>query len=180
MKKLIPLIVLALLSFAGTMAALIAVTGEFENVKKLVRGEPVTEPAAEEGPDALEQWTGELRERETALAEEEARLQEEEERQQRRLEEMEDILKRMEEIQGQVQGAVATSDAEQQTRMKEVADSYAAMSPEKAAEALKEWPTEEAAGILRLIKERDRGKILDKLEPSEAGRILRALKEKDY
>ncbi len=177
--KLIGYILLGIVSFALTVFGLVAATGNLPNLQKIFKGE-VAEKKVVEEPDELDQLARELKAREERLTEQEAKLSREEEQLKQRQQELDDTLSKLEDISGQIQESIGEADADREERLKVTAESYAAMKAANAAEALKDWPAEDAANILRLIKDKDRGKILDQMEPRQAALILRTLQEREY
>lgn len=180
--KILFFLLLALLSFALTVAGMLAYTGNLnkEGLDKILgRTEPAiaSESESEPEPDELSETTRALQEREKALANREQNL----ERQQQRLNETQD---QMEELRGTLEDLIAqltqtadTMDANEKTRLQEVAKSLGSMKEDQAAMVLEEWPAEQGAQLLQLIEERTRGKILDKMNERKAAEFLSAMAE---
>jgi flagellar motility protein MotE (MotC chaperone) len=178
--KILFFLLLALLSFALTVAGMLAYTGNLnkEGLDKILgRTEPAIASEPELEPDELSETTRALQEREEALATREQNL----ERQQQRLTETQD---QMEELRGTLEDLIAqltqtadTMDANEMTRLQEVAKSLGSMKEDQAAMVLEEWPAEQGAQLLQLIEERTRGKILDKMNERKAAEFLSAMAE---
>ncbi|MCC6486806.1 MAG: hypothetical protein IT364_04840 [Candidatus Hydrogenedentes bacterium] len=175
--------VAALLSFALALVGLMAYSGSLnkEGLDKLLGHKPPAAPAApaEPGADDLSATAKALKEREEELdaREDELKLQ-----QQR----LEDTQSQMEELRGTLQELIAQltesadlRDANEEARLKAVADSLAGMKPQQAALALEQWPPSQAAQLLLLVEDRVRGKILDGVNQDKAAEILKAMAERE-
>lgn len=180
--RLSAIILLVLLVFAGSLAGFMYMAGGFtkEGLQKLLGVEPVqtaeaTPPAStEQIPEllkAIKEREAELDEREAVLKAEEARVNE----QRAQLVELRTTLSAL------VAEATKTMDeaeASKRQQLQNVALSLSAMEPENAADAIGSWAPEDAAIVLQLIEEeRQRGAILDSLEPDQAASVLRAMQE---
>jgi flagellar motility protein MotE (MotC chaperone) len=180
MIKAIGLFVLAVLAFAGTLAATLAATGNLsqEALERLVKGETpqaVVAPVDEAGP-VLQA----LKEREQTLARREADISRKEEILRIQESDLEAMKSEVEETLAQIKTSLESVDEKRDEQLTQVADSFAAMKASNAAEALQNWPAQDAADILRRVKEKDRGKILDEMEPTKASMILRSIQEPVY
>ena len=179
--KTIGLLALTALVFVGTLAAALAVTGNLsrEGFERILSGPPPAEIAAP-AVDEISPVLRALREREEALAQREAEAARQEEMlriQQRDLDQMRielaDTLAKLKE-------SLDAADEQRDERLAEVAKSFAAMRARNAAEALQGWPTEDAADVLRRVREKERGRILDEMDPAKASMILRSIQESAY
>ncbi len=176
--KFIALLVLAVLAFTGTVVAALAATGNLSQdvLKRLVKGPGVSQaapaPVDDAGPvlEALKRREQALKDREADLARREdiLRIQERD---------IDQMKSEVNEMLTQVKASLETVDEKRDAQLAEVAKSFAAMKARNAAEALQAWPAEDAADILRRVKEKERGKILDEMEPTKASMILRTIQE---
>lgn len=175
--------VAALLSFVLALVGLMAYSGSLnkEGLEKLLGREQPAAPIApaEPGADDLSATANALKEREEELAAREAEIKLEQQR-------LEDTQAQMEELRGTLQELIAQltesadlRDANEEARLKAVADSLAGMKPQQAALALEQWPPSQAAQLLLLVEDRVRGKILDGVKQDKAAEILKAMAERE-
>ena len=182
--RALALIGVAVLVFLLTLVAAAGVSGNLtkESLSRLVQGPPpkaVAQGAAQEATDplaralSLRDWQVRLDEREDLLDDRETVLEQREAQ-------LEDLQTDIRGMQTQLQVTLDAQDLERSERMNQVAASLAEMKPENAAKVLEEWPeVDDAAELLyRVVKEKDRGKILDKLDPRTASDLLRAIEER--
>ncbi len=177
--RFIALVLLAAISFIGAVAGALALTGNLtkENILEIVKPQPKETTAAETTEDDVGPLSRALQKREAELDKRERELDKQEERLDQRLAELKALREEIAQIRKQIQTALEKQDAERDKRMQDVADSLAEMDPANAAQTIEQWPTEDAAVALRLIKERERGKILDEMDPEKAGLVLRSLQQ---
>jgi len=137
--------------------------------------EPPVDPDAQLGPLArkLKEEQQRLKEWEAALAEREAKLVQRE-----RI--LDQTLEEISATQEAVKAALNELDAERAAACEEIAKSLTAMEPRNAAVDLESFPPDDAAHILRLIRERDRGKILDAMEETRRADIMQEMVAKKY
>lgn len=171
-----------LLSFAIALAGAMAATGNLnaDAVKRLLgEQKPGQEsrPAAAPAPDELGALARRLKEREEALDRREADLVRREAEFAKRSGELQQLQTTIEDRLKEIQGALAQNDTELQARRQTTASTLERMEPKKAAERMNGMPAEEAAEILRLVKDKQRAKIIEQLQPDEAVRLLRLLQE---
>jgi len=172
------ILIFALGSFAGAVLGPLALSGNLnqDGLNKLLGKPPVEKPGEAGAPGAegaapqgdVDPLVAALKAREEEIArrEEEVRKQEESLRKMTAdLEAMRDDLATM---QTQIDEKIAREDDSRKERMQEVALSLAKMKPTNAAASLKSWSPEDAAAVLRLVKDRERGKILDAMGESAA------------
>ncbi|MCC6697694.1 MAG: hypothetical protein IT365_18850 [Candidatus Hydrogenedentes bacterium] len=175
--------VAALLSFVLALVGLMAYSGYLnkEGLEKLLGHNQPAAPtaAAEPGADDLSATANALKEREEELAAREAEIKLQQQR-------LEDTQAQMEELRGTLQELIAQltesadlRDANEEARLKAVADSLAGMKPQQAALALEQWPPSQAAQLLLQVEDRVRGKILDSVNQDKAAEILKAMAERE-
>ena len=181
--KTVALAALFIVSFAAALVTATALTGNLskEGIARLVKGAPEVTAAPTEPADDLGPLTRALRAREEELAKREAAVKQREERVSQMEADLGQLRTEILEIQQQIQQAIDGEETNREKRVTEVATSLSAMKPDKAAKALDGWPDiADAADVLRRIKDRDRGKILDAMEPEKAALLLRKLQERAY
>lgn len=173
----------ALLAFALTLAGALAVTGNLsgEALARIAGGDPapgLPAPGAPAVSDPLSPVAQQLKRREDALLEREARLKTWEAQLIQREGSLESLRKELESLQKQLNTTVAEAEADRKSRLEAVAITIEKMRPERAAERLLGLPTEEAAEILVLVRDKARGKIIEAMDADQATRVLRVMQER--
>ncbi|HNR37149.1 MAG TPA: hypothetical protein PKO36_18380 [Candidatus Hydrogenedentes bacterium] len=181
--KLLAVLLIATIAFAGSLAGLLAYSGNLskEGFEKILRPKSPPKTAAEtprENGDQTSALALALKQREEELDRREARIREEEARLQKARADLDALRTEIQAVQTQIAASIKTVDADQKKRMEDVALSLGQMKAEKAAETMKNWPMEDAIAILRFVKEKERAKILDAMPPEQAGAILLGLQNK--
>ncbi|MBI4557746.1 MAG: hypothetical protein HY706_09190 [Candidatus Hydrogenedentes bacterium] len=185
MKLLAP-VFLFVVCFLAALLGMMAFTGNLSSEKlgKLWKKNPPADSAtaaqapSPEPPDDLDPIVKALNQREEELNKREARVQEEEARLKLVNQELDQLREELKQTLQEVQTSVTSADQDREKRLTDVAKSLENMKPDSAAKALEGWPPQDAAAILRLIKDKDRGKILDKMEAQKATDVLLALQER--
>lgn len=180
MIKIIGLIALALVCFVGTLAGIIAATGnlKMESLDR-IRGTDKTPKEEVVVADPVSIWAKGLKDKEKELTAKEGTLNELELRIEQRRQELVTLKDELTNLQKVIDESLETSDADHEKRLTDVATSLAQMKAANAAKILDSWPSaEEVAAILRKIKDKDRGKILDSMNAKRATEILRIIQER--
>ena len=178
--KLIIVMIVALVAFAGALVVAGKATGVLdaltrENVGKLISGKPEEEkPLSQEPRDDVVPLTRALKMREEELNKREESIRQQDAQIKKRQTDLEELQTQIKGIQEQIQQTVSVQDAVRNNRFQDVAMSLSKMKPANAAKILNDWPAEEIGGVLALIKEKDRGKILDAMTPEKAASALQA------
>jgi flagellar motility protein MotE (MotC chaperone) len=172
------IVILAIVSFFGTLAAALALTGNLnlEAFEKLMQGQPEV-VMIPESPDTLAPWAEAMKRREEVLAKREADVAEREARLDQERRDLEQYGVEVEANLARIEELLHAEDATRGARLKETAKTLEAMKPDKAAETMATFDPEESAQILSLIKDRNRGKILDSMDPDQRALVLRAMQE---
>lgn len=182
MMKLVLLLLLAVLSFAGTVALAMLMTGSLnpESINRLLGREMEMEMAGDPAMTTSQNLSGlaeqlkakgdELTARELALNEREAQLN-------KRETELATLRTEVEAIQKQISGSLEDENADRTVRLKTVALSVESMKADKAAGILANYPPEDAAEILQEIQDKNRGKILESMEPEFATKVLQSMRD---
>ena len=170
MMRLIGLGTLAVVSFILTLLLPIALSGNLskEGLTKLFTKTPPPEQSVVEKEDPLDPFVRALKEREEALNKREEALKTQEEQIKKSQADLDQLRKAVEAQQTDINEKVKQADADQQKRMKMVADSLAKMKPGVAADSIKELTPEEAAQLLMLMKDKERAKILNQFTTQAA------------
>jgi flagellar motility protein MotE (MotC chaperone) len=179
MLRLILFLVLALLAFVGALAAMLALTGNLnqESLSRIINREEALPPEPVQQEDSLGVLAAQLKAKEAELAAREEELDEQEKQIETRLQELQALQRQIEETSLQLQGVIDETDEEREQRMTTVATTVSAMKPDKAALALQGLPDDEVADILRKVKDKDRGKIVDAMDAERASRVLQELQQ---
>ena len=182
MKGIAYFLVLALLPFALTLVGMLAYTGNLnkEGLDKLLgRNQPEVAVETALEPDDLSETAKALHEREEAIAARERDLEQQQQRLSETQSQMEELRGTLEELIAQLTKTADTIDADEATRLQDVAKSLGGMKADQAAILLEEWTPEQGARLLQLIPERSRGKILDKMNEKIAADFLKEMAIQD-
>lgn len=180
MIKFLGIILLFAVCFLGALIGPAAVTGKLneDTIRQLMGGE---EPAAEaQKKDELGPLAEKLRAEQKRLQDWDAELAEEDARLTQRERIVDDTLTQVTQIQSEISAAMDTLDQEQVAAIETIAKSLAAMDEQNAATDLEAMSPEEAARILPLIKDRDRGKILDAMDAARRSMIIQVQQDRKY
>lgn len=174
MKNLIVYGMGFLLVFAGTVAGMLAATGNLNKgtVDKILKRD-ASQTAPVEEADPLDPLLAQVKEQLKDLEDRDKALDDREAKLQLREKNVSDLFDKTNDTFKQLQEAADTEDAARAARMKDAATTLAEMKAENAATVLSEYPDiQEAAEILRMIKEKDRGKILDAIKDTKQASLL--------
>ncbi|MBI2431652.1 MAG: hypothetical protein HYV26_02145 [Candidatus Hydrogenedentes bacterium] len=179
--KYVLYMVVACISFLGALAGMLAVTGNLssEALQRVAKSEEaVTEHKAAGKEDPLGPLAQSLKQKEDTLKKQEQELKERESRVEQREKELNQLRTELEGIRSEINTSLDEADSERQKRLETVANTLAAMDPDKAAGSLSVMPEDEAAAILNLVEIKERGKIMDAMKDQEfTSRVLQALQE---
>lgn len=171
-----------LLSFVGSLVAILALTGNLsaEALARLRGREPeisLSNPLP--APDMLGSLAQELKSREARLKKWEDTLKQREAQLDQRESEIEKVRSATEEIRREISLSMDEKTEEHRKAVESSANSVANMKPSSAAEVLKNLPESDVAEILALVKDKDRGKILDAMDPRLVSKVLQSLQEQN-
>jgi len=184
--KVAGILLVAVLAFGGTLALILALTGNLnaESFDRMVHGPPPPPEIPEDVPDGLLDVASALNERAMKLDEEKKALQQERKQLEMLQRQNGELRAELQQLVDQLALTLDTADADQKARLQAAADTIAAMDPEKVAPALSEWSPEQVATILMLVDEDVRGSILNVMDTeggrSKAGIILDELQRSKY
>lgn len=181
--KLIAVLLIALFCFAGSLAGLLAYSGNLskEGIGKVLRpktSDTKTAETQDETGDESSALAHALKQREEELDQRETKIREEEERIKKSRTDLEALRTEVQAMQTQIAASVKAVDADRKKRMEDVALSLGKMKATNAAKTVESWPVEDAVGILRFLKEKERAKILDAMPPEQASALLLGLQDK--
>jgi len=177
MKTIVIPLLVFLLAFGLSLAGVLAATGNLnkESLGKMF-GSQQPAPLSEDVPDETDAFVLQLKENEKRIADEQKQLDEQKKRLRiaqddvtQMTSQIEKMLQELEQMKGEV-------DKNRDARIEQAAKTVANMDPKKAAAALKDWPADRAAEVLRTVREKDRAKILDQMDPTLAAQILENIK----
>jgi flagellar motility protein MotE (MotC chaperone) len=185
MMKAAAAILVFFLVFMMTLLIMLYFTGNLnrEGLSRLWREEPEVVAPAEPMMAEVEPLIVAIREKEQELKQREAEIKKEEERLAVMRKELESLRDNLEKILADVNESLDGVDEAKDQRLTTVAQSVASMEAKNAAETLTSelFTPEEAAMIIeRIEEERDRGSILNEMEPDKAALVLQALKDRGY
>jgi flagellar motility protein MotE (MotC chaperone) len=171
---------LALTSFCGTLAGILAATGKLnaESLGVLMGGAP---PAAAEAHGETKAAAGApelriLQEKEAEIARREKLLEQKEAELATREQGLEKLRQSIASMQSSLQSDLAAKEAERETKITTAVSTISVMEAERAAQALASFSIEEQAEILkRIAKDKDRAAIVEAMTPEQAGRVLKEL-----
>lgn len=176
--KIVALVLAALVVFAGALAGVLAATGNLNGeaigrlMGKEVKGKEALPPKSE-GTDML---ADENRKRQSELDEREKKMNEREKQLAQREKDLADLRTQLEAMKQQVDGAVKNNEQERQTQMETIANTLVQMKPDNAAQRLEKFTPEEQADVLkRIVKVKDRARILEAMKPENAARVMQFL-----
>jgi flagellar motility protein MotE (MotC chaperone) len=164
MIKFILMLLVAAIAFAGTVAAILAITGNLsqESLMKIVSPAPApVETAPEAKPDETDAVIRALQARDEDLNKREAAVKEEEDRLKKEQADLDVLRTQLVGIQQEIGKTIEAEDADHRKRVQNVALSLAKMKPAQAAKTLGTWSVQDAAKALRFMKDKERGKLLD-------------------
>ena len=170
---------LALVIFAAALLVPVALSGNLnqQGFEKIFKKEEVAPPVAALVPDPATPLLRAIKQQRENLDGREAKVREDEQRLQTMQADLEQLRDELQDILEQIQAKLSEEDTAQQQRLTEVALALSKMKPRNAADTLKTFSAAEAAGVLRLVKDRERTKILDSMEQDQAALILKTLQE---
>lgn len=184
--KIAGYIILGLAAFLITLMVPVALSGNLsmETLNRIIGREAAdkkSEPATPvEEPDDIDPLVKALKAREEKVAQREAELAKEAARLDQDKAHVKELVGELEQILAQITQSLDTADANREKQIGEVAKSFASMKPKNAAQALETLPAEDAIAYLKYIKEKDRGKILDEMQPDKVAVLLQMLQERGY
>lgn len=178
MIKLILYVIIPIIALVGTVVACLALTGNLskEQMLKIVGKGPAAEQAEETPKEEADPYLRALQQREEALKKREAKLQDNEAQIKKSQADLDQLKTELEAVQKQIGDTLKNEDADAQKRISDVALSLSKMKPANAAKTLDTWEAADVAKVLRVVKEKDRGKILDAMPPEKAAAVLLELK----
>jgi len=170
---------LALLVFAAALLVPVALSGNLnqQGFEKIFKKEEAAPPVAAPAPDPATPLLRAIKQQRENLDKREAKVREDEQRLQTMQADLDQLRDELQDILEQIQAKLSEEDTAQQQRLTEVALTLSKMKPRNAAETLKTFSAAEAAGVLRLVKDRERTKILDSMDQDQAALILKTLQE---
>lgn len=177
MIKMVVVVILVLAAFLAAILIPMGMSGKLtkESLDKLLGKE---EPKPEEGPAKASKediLVRAIKDREEELDQREAKVREEEDRIRKMQSDLDQFRNELLTLQMQIQEMVKAEDSNRETRLKDVAQSLGKMKPANAAQTLSSWTPDDAADVLRLVKERERGRILDAMQPEQASMVLKSI-----
>lgn len=169
------------LTFAASLAAVLAATGNLnaDALNRILGRGGAPAPAGEQA-DELDAFAVALKQREQELTAQRKQLDEDKKRMRMAQEDLDELTKRLDQLLQQAAAFKQESDKTQETRLQQAAETLAKMDPKKAAAALADWPADRIAEVLRNVKEKERAKILDQMDPNQVAMVIDSLKRQVF
>lgn len=169
----------AIAAFAAAALVPLHLSGNLnkEGIERIFGKEPPPAPAEEADTVSQDPLTDALKKKEESLKAREEELRQKEEQVKKMTADLEALRSDIATMQAQMEEKLSQEDAAQAERLQTVAQSLSKMKPANAAASLESWDPKEAATVLKLVKERERGRILDAMG-DKAAPLLRALQDK--
>ncbi|HOQ31217.1 MAG TPA: hypothetical protein PLA12_01770 [Candidatus Hydrogenedens sp.] len=177
------IIILAVISFVGTLVGILAVTGNLskESLQKLVSPSPATQkvtiPQSNVQEDTIATLIEQIQKKEASLKQKEEEIQKKEEEIKAKSQELQQMQSKIESIQKELSSKLGEDKKEKAVQMQAIAVTLSGMKPDKAAERLKTMNPDEIAEILSYVKPKERGKIVEALDAQLAAQVLQALQK---
>jgi flagellar motility protein MotE (MotC chaperone) len=181
--KYVLMLLLAILSFAGTLALALFLSGNLngEGIQKLMGNAPEVVEAEDIPEDPLGPLARQLKNKEEELSQLEARLKQREAQLNTREESLQQLSDKLDTLREQLDTSIASAEESRQQEIATVANTLTEMKADKAAEALRSFPVEDQAAILMKIeKSKDRGRIVEAMDANDASRVLQAMQEQPF
>ncbi|HUW60831.1 MAG TPA: hypothetical protein VMZ06_07460 [Candidatus Bathyarchaeia archaeon] len=172
-------ILLALVVFAAALLVPVAMSGNLnqQGFERIFKDKEAAPPVTAPTPDPATPLLRAIKQQRENLDAREAKVREDEQRLQTMQADLDQLREELQTILEGIQAKLSEEDTDQQQRLTEVAQALSKMKPRNAADTLKTFSAAEAAGVLRLVKDRDRTKILDSMDQEQAALILKTLQE---
>lgn len=181
MLKIFGVALLGIVCFLAALIIPMAVTGQLNKATLgLLFGDEETPATVKVSEDDLGPLRAKLSAEQKRLKDLDAKLNEEAVILTERERSLDKTLTQITQIQTQIAAAMDALDTEQQASIQSIAETMEAMTPLNAATDLQAMSPEEAARILPLIRDRNRGKILDAMVADKRSLILQVLQEQKY
>ena len=179
--KILLYALVGLVAFVLTLVGAMFFTGNLsqEGFDRLL-GTEEPAPAVSEPEDDLDPLLKALKSREETVRDGEKDLEARQKNLEIRERDVETMLKDVTQVLEQLTDSLDETDADHEKLLVETAKSIEGMKAKNAAEVLGEIPIEDAAQLLLRIKDRDRGKILDEMDPEQTAQIIQILQRKPY
>lgn len=181
--KYVLMLLLAILSFVGTLAAALLLSGNLnaEGIQRILGNEPEVAEATDTPEDPLGPLARQLKNKEEELKQLETRLKQREAQLNTREQSLQDLSDKLDSLRSELNTDMDSAQEAHAREIETVANTLTEMKPDKAAEALRSFPVEEQAEILlKIEKSKDRGKIVEAMESNDASRVLQAMQESPF
>ena len=179
--KIVLYALVGVVAFVLTLLGAMAVSGNLseEGFDRLLGAEELS-PVTVDPEDDLDPLLKALKSREEAVRMAEKDLESRQENLEIRERDVETMLKDVAQVLEQLTESLDDADTGYEKNLTETAKSLEGMKAKSAAEVLEKIPLEDAAQLLLRIKDRDRGKILDEMDPELTAQVIQILQRKSY
>ena len=188
--KFVMILLGALAMFAVGMVGILAATGNLNQdaIDRLMGKEVESDAHGAEGhgeegahgegaatnPDPI---TRQIQKQREDLATREAAVKAQEEQLNQRKSELDALYEQIQQAKSEFESTVSESEERRQVEIETVANTVSNMAPKKAAESLESMPIPDVVQVLRKVKDKDRGKIVEAMKPELAAEVLRKMQE---
>jgi flagellar motility protein MotE (MotC chaperone) len=186
MGKLIAILGIAIVGFLGAVVGMLAATGNLnkDTLDKMLGTESDSTAEAVPLDDPSSALVKALKSERERLAQQKIELDKRDEMLSLREREVDSTLTAIQELQVQINAAMTTLDEAQEANLQELAKTLENMKSQEAAIALAAMEPKDAVKLLPLIKDRDRGKIMDAMngegDKETRAAIFELMKDKLY
>lgn len=183
MMRLFLIVMLAIISFIGTLIGALALTGNLsgDSLSKLVSPvsvpQNVTVPRPNIQEDSIATLIEQIKKKEELLKQKEEEIKKKEEEIKTKTQELQQMQSKIETVQKELSSKLEGDKKEKAVQMQTIAITLSGMKPDKAAERLKTMSPDEIAEILSYVKPKERGKIVEALDAQLAAQVLQALQK---
>jgi flagellar motility protein MotE (MotC chaperone) len=185
--KIVLIVLGAVTVFTLTLVGMLAATGNLnQDALDRLMGKEV-EAAGEAGHGAggehaateepVDPITKQIMKQREELASKERELKDYEQQLNQRAAELDALYQQVQTAKQEFEASVGAADAARQMEIEAVANTVSNMKPAAAAERLENMPIPDMVAVLRAVKDKNRGKIVEAMSPETASEVLRKMQE---
>jgi len=188
--KIVLILLGAITVFVLTLVGMLAATGNLNQdaldrlmgkeveVKPGEGGEHGAEAGHEAAPEeAVDPITKQIMKQREESASKERELKDYEQQLNQRAAELDALYQQIQTAKQEFESTVSAADAARMVEVEAVANTVSNMKPTAAAERLENMPVPDMVEVLRKVKDKDRGKIVEAMKPELAAEVLRKMQE---
>lgn len=186
--KIVLMLLGAMTVFSLTLVGMLAATGNLNQdaLDRLMGKEVEVKPGAggEHGAEGghtddtpVDPITKQILKQREELVKKEQELKDYEQQLNQRAAELDALYQQVQSAKQEFEASVSAADAARQVEIEAVANTVSNMKPSAAAERLENMPIPDMVEVLRAVKDKDRGKIVEAMKPETAAEVLRKMQE---